>query len=295
MKTVDSRELARSRPADQNVEIRVYGDESQPTLIYLPGLHGDWTLIGGFRKELAGEVRFVEATYPRTVDWSLEDYAAGVEAALANHGICRGWLLGESFSSQVVWALLARRVLEIQAVILAGGFVSHPWPWVVRFAENVCARTPLWLIHCGVWGYGKLARWRFRQDPETIAGIEEFVTRRTEPDRQAGVHRLRLLSANDIRPIARRASVPVYALTGAADPIVPWPWVRWWLRRNCPALHQYKVLWRADHNVLASAPRAAARAILGWISGSKGPSSSVRASPGSRWVTRRRTGFAPEP
>jgi pimeloyl-ACP methyl ester carboxylesterase len=265
MKTVDSRDVARPKPADQKVEIRVYGDASLPTLIYLPGLHGDWTLIGGFRNELAGKVRFVEVTYPRTVDWSIEDYAAGVETALASHGIGGGWLLGESFGSQVVWALLGRAVLTVQGVILAGGFVQHPWPWAVCFAENICARTPLWLIHCGVWGYGKLARWRFRQDSSTLAGIQEFVARRNEPDRLAGVHRLRLLSVNDTRPIARQANVPVYALSGAADPIVPWPWVRGWLRKHCPGLREYRILWRGDHNVLASAPRAAARVVLAWM------------------------------
>ena len=34
------------------VEVRVHGAEPLPTLIYLPGLHGDWTLIGSFRKAL---------------------------------------------------------------------------------------------------------------------------------------------------------------------------------------------------------------------------------------------------
>ena len=85
--------------------MRVYGPPTQqPTLIYLPGLHGDWTLVSGFRRALAGRVRFVETTYPRTLTWSLEDYAAGIEAGLAERGISRGWLLGESFSSQCDYA-----------------------------------------------------------------------------------------------------------------------------------------------------------------------------------------------
>ncbi|HYG34198.1 MAG TPA: hypothetical protein VEC99_05415, partial [Clostridia bacterium] len=67
----------------EKVEIRIHHPNAQPTLIYLPGLHGDWTLVGGFRRELRGRARFVELTYPRTLTWSLEDYAAGVEQALA--------------------------------------------------------------------------------------------------------------------------------------------------------------------------------------------------------------------
>ena len=62
--------------------MRVHGDAATPTLVYLPGLHGDWTLIGRFRKTLGNRVRFVEVTYPRTLEWSLEDYATGVEKAL---------------------------------------------------------------------------------------------------------------------------------------------------------------------------------------------------------------------
>lgn len=88
------------------MQLRVHGEPSLPVLIYLPGLHGDWTLIGGFRRALGGKVRFVEITYPRTLIWSLDDYAAAVETVLAENGITTGWLLGESFSSQVVWAMV---------------------------------------------------------------------------------------------------------------------------------------------------------------------------------------------
>ena len=86
----------------EELQLRIHGEASLPTLIYLPGLHGDWTLIGGFRKAIGGRVRFVEITYPRTLTWSLDDYAAAIETALAQNGITRGWLLGESYGSQVV-------------------------------------------------------------------------------------------------------------------------------------------------------------------------------------------------
>ncbi len=110
----------------EELQLRIHGDASLPTLIYLPGLHGDWTLVGGFLQALDGRVRFVEITYPRTLDWSLDDYAAAIETALAENGIMSGWLLGESFGSQPLWALVARRKFAAQGVILAGGFVKHP-------------------------------------------------------------------------------------------------------------------------------------------------------------------------
>src|SRR5947209_8660937 len=89
-------------PTRESLQLRIHGSPALPTLIYLPGLHGDWTLIGRFRRALGNRVRFVEVTYPRTLDWSLADYAAGVEAALSSSRINTGWILAESFGSQVV-------------------------------------------------------------------------------------------------------------------------------------------------------------------------------------------------
>src|SRR5438132_2381459 len=90
------------------LQIRVHGDALLPTLVYLPGMHGDWTLVSSLRAAMAGRVRFVEFAYPRTVTWSLDDYAEAIEEALLANGIERGWLLGESFGSQPAWAIIAR-------------------------------------------------------------------------------------------------------------------------------------------------------------------------------------------
>ena len=258
-------------PVVEKLELRIHGDKSLPTLIYLPGLHGDWTLVRSFRSALRGRVRFVEVTYPRTLTWSLEDYAAGVETALAGQAIHRGWLLGESFSSQVVWPVLARSRFQVEGVVLAGGFVRHPVRWVVPLAERLFGTIPLPWLRRGLSGYARLARFRFRHSPETLAGISEFIARWTEPHRQAATHRLRLIAQNDPSPLARRVKLPVYALTGAIDPIVPWYQVRRWLRRNCPGLREYKVIWTADHNVLSTAPQAAAEQVVRWISGPPNP------------------------
>ena len=249
----------------EKLQMRVYGDAALPTLIYLPGMHGDWTLVASFRRALAGRVRFVEVTYPRTLDWSLEDYAQGVETALAEQGIARGWLLGESFSSQVVWSLVARRQFQVQAIVLAGGFVRHPMLWGVRLAERFCGGVSLGLLARILFGYAKVARFRYRHSPEVQANIREFIARRTELDLQAAKHRLHLIAQNDPRPIAQAVTVPVYALTGLVDPVVPWWFVRPWLKKNCPALRDYKILWRADHNVLGTAAEAAAEQVVRWM------------------------------
>ena len=249
----------------EKLELRLYGEAGQQTLVYLPGLHGDWTLVGGFRRALNGRARFVEMTYPRTLTWSLEDYAREVETALAGQGIVRGWLLGESFGSQLVWPLVARKRFQVEGVILAGGFVRHPMRWGVRLGERVGGGLPLSLPTRMLFGYAKVARFRYRHSPETLAHIHEFIARRTELDRQAAVHRLRLIAQNDPCTVAGQVSAPVYAISGLIDPVVPWWRVRPWLKRNCPSLRDYKIIRNADHNVLGTAPQAAAEQVLRWM------------------------------
>jgi pimeloyl-ACP methyl ester carboxylesterase len=253
----------------EELQLRVHGDAALPTLIYLPGIHGDWTLIGSFRAAVAGRVLFVEFTYPRTLTWSLADYAEAVDTALARAGISAGWLLAESFGSQVAWPLLAKpdRRLRIAGIILAGGFVRHPWPAAVRWARRRLARASSASLVRFLKLYARYAPFRHRHAPETLADVDEFVARRTEPDRQAMVHRLQLIADSDWRPVAGAATVPVFALSGLADPVVPWPWVRRWLRRHCPACRGWRLCLNADHNVLGTAPRPAARQVLAWIAG----------------------------
>jgi len=250
----------------EELQIRIQGDTSQPTLIYLPGLHGDWTLIPSFRRALGNRARFVEVTYPRTLTWSLEDYAANLEAALAQNGITRGWILAESFGSQVLWPMVAREKFQIQGIVLAGGFVKHPIRSAVRFAEKCGRGIPLrWLVFI-MFSYAKIARYRYRRSPETQASIQEFIARRSvEPDRQAAVYRLRLIAGSDFREVAKSTRIPIHAITGGIDPIVPWFIVRSWLRRNCPALREYEIMWRADHNVLSTAANASADLVVRWM------------------------------
>ena len=243
----------------EELHIRIHGEASLPTLIYLPGLHGDWTLVGGFLQALDGRVRFVEITYPRTLVWSLDDYAAAIETALSENGISSGWLLGESFGSQPLWALVGRNSgtgvspvrlgenspagrlchFHIEGVILAGGFVKHPMRWTMWLAERLTGRMSNALFVWIIFSYAKIAKFRYRHSPGTLARIDEFVVRRTDLDRRAAQHRLHLIAEFDPRQVASQTKLPVFGLSGILDPIVPWPFVRRWLKRNCPALRDY--------------------------------------------------------
>jgi len=252
------------------IQLRTSGEVEKPTLIYLPGLHGDWTLIRSFRLALKGAVRFVEITYPRTIDWSLRDYAAGVQSALKDSGITSGWVLAESFGSQVAWQLLqansAGPSFEMTGLILAGGFVRHPISPVVSVVHKINRAIPMAVLKLACRLYAAYARLRHRRAPETLCDVQEFVRRRSEePDRRAVAHRYTLIKENDFRPTATEAAIPIFQLSGFFDPIVPWFTVRRWLKRNCSSYAGWKLIWAADHNVLGSAPEASAHQILAWI------------------------------
>lgn len=261
--------------AHERFRLRVHGDADLPTLIHLPGLHGDWTLLGPFRAALSGRARLVESTYPRRLDWSLDDYANAVEAALMEGGITSGWILGESFSSLVAWQFLARQqtpgraaAFKISGLILVGGFIRHPWPWAVRFAHSTSGGVSLKSLRFLCQLYSRAARSRFRACPEAINELDEFVERRAnESDRQVMTRRYTLIAQSDPRPIAQETAHPVYQLSGAWDPIVPWWHVRPWLRRHCPALRSSRIIWSGGHNVLLSAPQKSAEQILAWVAG----------------------------
>jgi pimeloyl-ACP methyl ester carboxylesterase len=265
------------------LQIRAHGQADRETLVYLPGLHGDWTLIPAFRAEVIPDFHFLELTYPRTRTWSLDDYARAILDLLACNGISSGWLIGESFGSQVMWAIVKRCGLpRIQTstptakntaepgftprgLILAGGFVRHPVPAGVWCAYRLFRMTPplgQTLMRSTCQLYGWLRHWN---SPENRRHMDEFVARRTALDWAAATHRLRLITESDPRDLARRTTLPVYHLAGLIDPIVPGPWIRHWLRKNCPGYRGGKTLYAADHNVLGTAPRAAARCISHWI------------------------------
>jgi len=252
---------------EETLQLRVHPAPGAPTLVFLPGLHGDWTLVGNFRAALAGRVTFAEFTYPRSLTWSLPDYARAVAGALVAQGLDHGWLLAESFGSQVAWAMLAEPALpfRVEGVVFAGGFIRYGQRWLVRLGERVFLRIPARGWQRPLRVYAAAVRWlRYREAPGR-ADLEEFVARRTELDKNAAAHRLRLIAEADWRTVAAQATVPLFHLAGFFDPIVPWWPQQRWLRRHCPAFRGARVIAASDHNVLGSAPQAAADQVLAWI------------------------------
>jgi pimeloyl-ACP methyl ester carboxylesterase len=205
----------------------------------------------------------VELTYPRTLDWTPEDYSRSVETSLINAGIRSGWLLGESFGSIIAWRLLHSESFAANGLILAGGFVRHPSTAFVRLAASLGQRVPTSVIRC-IFRLYALAT--FFCSGQTSGEVAEFIDRRTSLDRQAMRHRLRLIAADDPRTLAREIHRPVFQLAAVLDFVVPWWSVCRWLRVHCPGYRATRLVTLADHNVLGTAPRTCSRQILNWIS-----------------------------
>ncbi len=249
------------------MQVRMHGGPETATLIYLPGLHGDWTLVSSFRRALGSQVRFVEFTYPRTINWTVKQHASAILDCLRERRIARGWLLLESFGSVIGWDILRRAEpgFASEGVILAGGFVRYPHISLVRFARAVNRSVPMAGLKLLCWVYARYAGFRHRRAPETLADVSEFVRRRTqEEDRQAICWRYQLIAGSDARVVAREARVPVYQLCGFVDPVVPWIPVRGWLKRHCSNYKGWRLLW-GDHNVLGTAPQKSAQQVLRWM------------------------------
>ena len=246
---------------------RVRGGIGLPTVIYLPGAHGDATLAGAFGTALGDRVRWVEIDYPRSTSIGLPEIARSVLAALDARGVRDGWLVAESFGSQVAWEIIARvgrgeSGFRLDGLFLAGGFVRYPWRWLVGSARAASANLPSRGVALLLGGFIRWARWIYGTTPEKRASVEAFAARRREPgDFAALTHRLRLIRDNDPRPIARAWRGPVWSLAGRWDAMVPIPLVHRWLRRECPGWRGAEVFWRSDHLVLVCQPEKAADAV----------------------------------
>lgn len=241
-----------------------------PVVVYLPGLHGDWTLIRGLRERLDRQVRFIELAYPRGGHWTLEDYAVAVSGRLHSLGVLRFHLLAESFGSQVAWAMIAgaRNSEQVQSLILAGGFVRHPFAWGATGAAGTTARFPSVLLRCFMHLWTPVARVAYEKRPGLADDFRAFAKERAAAgDREAIASRLRMIAINDPSEIAGATRVPVRYLSGFWDPVVPWPMVRRGLRTRCPGYRETHVIASADHAVLVARPTSAAAKILEWTAG----------------------------
>ncbi|MGC8742870.1 MAG: alpha/beta fold hydrolase [Verrucomicrobiia bacterium] len=253
---------------EDDVKIFINDPDKSPTLVYLPGIHGDASLVREFKKYVAGKLRFIEIEYGRNPDWEIQNYADRIEAALKRCGVDECYLLAESFGSQVMWAIMSKpRSFKVKGIILAGGFVRHPFISGVKIAKAVTKILSLRMIELYLRSYIWICKLLFRKEHRDKQVLNEFKRNRIDDaDRRAIIKRYELIIKNDHRTVAKTVQAPVYFLAGRWDYIiVPRGPVLRWLRKNSPSFCDYKIIDGADHPVLANAPESSAKQILQWL------------------------------
>lgn len=240
------------------------GRQEARDLLYLPGLHGDSTLVGGFREATRDLGRFLEVGYPRDGGDDPSSLGAAVAERLDGHVDRPVWIVAESYGSLVAWELLRRRAdwPRGSRLLVAGGFVRHPWPAGVQIARSVGLATPRplrgFLIDLHRWTLGRLAP----GFPDRPAAWRRFRDARLVPgDAEAMGRRLAAIGTADARDVAGAVTLPVHHASGLWDPVVPWGAVRRDLRRGCPGYRGTRLFLRSDHALLVAEPEA----VAGWM------------------------------
>lgn len=237
------------------------GDRTAPPVVYLPGVHGDWTPQGQARLILSREFHFVETAYPRIHDWSIENFARALNDLLDHLGIKSAHVVAESFGSLVGWQFGIANSERLRSLTLVGGFSRAPRFGVAAAASAAVKLIPPLIMETAIDSYvaGKSAIGEKRETFETGA----YPASRTKRGQQAVSNRMRIIQGADFRPHLESIGFPVRYIGGARDIIVP-------VRREIATLvatlpdhceFESELVPRAPHALIASHPKHTAE----WI------------------------------
>lgn len=252
---------------------QVSGREELPPVIYLPGVHGDWTPLVAARPMLSEELRLVEAAYPRVEHWSLEDFGEALEALLDRLGLESAHLVGESFGSLVAWQFGLTHPQRVRSLILVGGFAQPPSFRRASLARRALMLTPTFLLERGIDVYVSHKNRRGEQRRPPSEGVMSYAAVRTTRGRRATANRMKIIQRTDFRPHLHRVAVPVRYIGGQNDLVVPVQRELETLERHLPEScdFQGRLLADARHVIIASHPGQTARHITDWVREVEGP------------------------
>lgn len=183
------------------------------TLVLLPGMDGTGTLFEPLLAHLPAAIRTIVVTYPaqRALDYTaLESLAA---QALPHDDTY--FLLGESFSGPIALSLAAKQPPGLQGVILCSTFVRNPRPLVGKMVPLLLPLLPLKTLPPVLLKTLLLGPW----------STDKLIERLTLAIRQVAPEvlkfRLRQVFAVDVTVALTSLQIPVLALRGDADRLVP--------------------------------------------------------------------------
>lgn len=246
---------------------RVSGRAEAPVVVYLPGVHGDWTAQTAARPVLTQGLRLIEVAYPRTAAWNLEEFASALGALLDELGQRRVHLVGDSFGSLVAWQFALHDPQRVRSLVLVGGFCQPPRFRLAASAGLALHLMPTPLLELGITAYVNYCRsWRGRCF-DLDDGTTPYAATRTLAGRVATARRMAIIQQTDFRSQLHRVSFPVRYVGGAWDRIVP-------VRREVrtlntqlaePCRFESHLIPRAPHAIIATHPLETAQRIAAWL------------------------------
>ncbi len=246
---------------------RVSGEEHATPVVYLPGVHGDWTPQAAAGPILAERFRLVEVTYPKKPHWSIGDYMNAVVSLFDRLEIDSAHVIAESFGSLVGWELGLEHPSRVRSMMIVGGFCQPPGPPKVLLAKWGLSLLPTEVFERGVNAYvsirklqGKLVR------PEMEVDLP-YAAVRTDLGLSATIQRFELLGRMDFRHQLHDLRIPVRYIGGEKDLIVP-------VKREIETLAEIlaeeagfesRLIPGAPHMIIASHAEETAGQLVDWI------------------------------
>ena len=244
---------------------QVTGDPNAPPILYLPGVHGDWTPQVRARSILGRDFHVVETAYPRIENWSIDDYARALKELLEGLRIDSAHIVGESFGSLVAWQFGIANPERVRSFTLVGGFSRPPRFRVAAVAAAALKSLPTGVLESAIDVYvaGKSATGERRETFESGA----YPATRTPRGRRAAANRMTIIQESDFRDQLKEIRFPVRYVGGARDIVVP-------VRREIATLlahlpphcdFQSKLVAGAPHAIIASHPQQTVEHMARWV------------------------------
>ncbi len=257
----------RAETAGAELVYRIRGAEGAVPVVYLPGVHGDWTPQAAASQILAGAFRLVEISYPKEPLWRMRDYASAVVSLLDRLEIESAHVVAESFGSLVGWEFGLEHQSRVRSMVIVGGFCQPPGPRKVLLAKWGLSVLPTGLFERGVNAYVAIRKHQGKLEHPEMEVDLPYAAVRSDLGRIATVSRFELICTSDYRHQLHEVSFPVRYIGGDSDLIVP-------VKREIRTLgellsgqvgFQSRLIADAPHMIISSHPVETAGQIADWI------------------------------
>lgn len=245
---------------------QVSGQEDTPPVVYLPGVHGDWTPLNRARPLLAERLLLIEAAYPRVEHWTLEDFSQSLANLLDVLELQSVHVIGESFGSLVGWEFGLSFAERVRSLILVGGFSQPPRYRAAGTVSSALRVLPTLLLEKGIDWYVAL-KTRRGQARTSPGSVPPYPATRTERGKFATARRMAIIQRSDFRQRLRDVRFPVRYIGGGADWVIPVRREIETLERTLPRGCEFKgkVIEGAPHMIIASHPEQTVDQIVSWV------------------------------